>query len=78
MKALTDLMGKQFSNESGQSRPIRCRQRKSKLARFRQEILERRRDGKSFKQIQDWLFARHGVVVDQSTIWDFVKKTFNE
>lgn len=50
----------------------------SKLAPFREEILARRSQGKSYRQIRDWLFSSHEVSVHHTTVSDFVKRCIKE
>lgn len=50
----------------------------SKLAPFRQEILARKSQGKSYRQIRDWLIYHHGLSADHTTVSDFIKRCLEE
>lgn len=66
-------------SESASHSPIKTRkQRESKLDSLREDILARRGQGKSYRQIQDWLCNVKGVEVNHSTIFDFVVRCLSE
>lgn len=50
------------------------RRRKSKLSSYRTDILLRHSQGKSLRQIRDWLCNVKGEKADHSTISDYIKR----
>lgn len=67
-------------NESStDQKPLRLRRkRKSALDPYRNEIIQRRKKGKTYKQIADFIIATYKLRTDRTLVYDFCKRCFSE
>lgn len=60
-------------------KPLRLRRkRKSVLDSHKNEIIQRRIDGKTYRQIADFITATYKVKTDRTLVYDFYKRCISE